>query len=136
MTTYYPYSVHLSDGQKENLAKAYKNSSSITIRLASNELTSNDQLMLTRTQIKKIKKAIVSHKGVDMKTSKTLIRKTVKYGGTLWLPLFSLGTKLLPMASRALPYATKALSGLATGAMNSLVSLAMDKISGRGQTGG
>ena len=47
MTTYSEYKVRLSDGQKAKLAKAIKNSSAITLRLSKNELSGNDELMLT-----------------------------------------------------------------------------------------
>ena len=39
MTKYYPYGVALSEGQLENLSRAYNNKSAITIRLARNELS-------------------------------------------------------------------------------------------------
>ena len=52
----------------------------------------SDDLMLTKTQINKIKKAMKNNTGVDIKISKALIRKAVKYGGSLWSSLFSMGT--------------------------------------------
>ena len=65
--------------------------------------------------------------GADIKISKTQIRKAVQQGGSLWSPLFKIGTKLLPMAAKAVgPLATGALSGLA----NVRVKF------GRGQVGG
>ena len=63
--------------------------------------------------------------GVDIKMSKTQIRKAIQKGGSLWSALFSAGAK-------ALPYATKAISkvapALATGALSALGSLGIDKI--------
>ena len=58
MTNYHQHGVSLSNGQRQRLAKAYNNNSAITLRLSSNELTGPDQLMLTRTQINEIKKAM------------------------------------------------------------------------------
>ena len=129
MTTYIEYHVNLSDGQKANLAKAIETSSEITLRLKNNQLKGNDELMLTKTQINKIKKAVQNNTGVDIKISKTQIRKSVKHGGSLFSSLLSLGTKLLP-------YATKAAALLATGAVTTLGSLGIDKIFGKGQSGG
>ena len=57
MTTYYPYGVKLSEGQRKKLAKAYRENSAITIRLSSDELHGGDQLMLTKTQIARLIKA-------------------------------------------------------------------------------
>ena len=129
MTTYIEYHVNLSDGQKANLAKAIEKSSEITLRLKNNQLRGNEELMLTKTQIKKIKKAAQNNSGVDIKISNTQIRKSVKHGGSLFSSLLSLGTK-------PLPYATKVAPHLATGALSALGSLGIDKIFGKGQSGG
>ena len=120
MTKYYPHRVSLSVGQKSKLAKAYQNNSPITIRLAKNELNSVDELMSTKTQINKIQKAMRDGNDVDIKISKTQIRKTVKYGNSLRVSLVSLGSRLLPMA---MPLAKKAIAPIATGALSSLASL-------------
>ena len=50
--------------------------------------------MLTKTQINKIKKAITNKSGVDIKISKSGIRKAVIEGGSLWSSWFSLGAKI------------------------------------------
>ena len=92
-----------------------------------------DLLNLTKTQLKRIQKAINNGTGVDIKISKTQIRKAVKEGGSLWSSLFSRGTKLLPFASKAV---TKAVPALATGALSGLANLGVDKIFGKGQVGG
>ena len=133
MTTYHSYGVTLSPGQKEKLARAYQTNSAITIRLNVNELSGNDQLMLTKRQINKLMKAKKMNKGSDIKISKTQIRKAVVYGGSLWSGLFSLGTKLLPYAGRA---AAKVAPALATGALSALGSLGIDKLFRKKQKGG
>ena len=56
------------------------------------------ELMLTKTQINKLKKAMSQGTGSDFKISKTQIRKAVRQSGSLWGSLMSLGSKLLPMA--------------------------------------
>ena len=127
--TYVKYGVNLSAGQREKLAKALSNNSAITIRLTKTDLTGNDMLMLTRTQLKRIQKSMNNGTGVDLKISKTQIRHVVQKGGSLWSSLLNLG-------ARVLPYATKAVPALDTGAMQALGSLGVDKIFGRGQTGG
>ena len=71
-----------------------------------------------------MKKAVQNNTGVDIKISKTQIRKSVKHGGSLLSSLLSLGTKLLP-------YATKVATPLATGAISALGSLGVDKIFGK-----
>ena len=134
MTKYYPHRVSLSVGQKSKLAKAYQNNSPITIRLAKNELNSVDELMSTKTQINKIQKAMRDGNDVDIKISKTQIRKTVKYGNSLWGSLVSLGSRLLPMA---MLLAKKAIAPIATGALSGLASLGVEKVFGKGvQQGG
>ena len=127
--TYIKYGVHLSDGQKNRLAKALSNRSAITIRLTRNDLAGSDDLMLTKTQLKRVQKAMKNNTGVDLKISKTQIQHIVQKGGSLW-------SSLLGLATKALPYATKAVPALATGALQALGSLGVDKIFGRGQQGG
>lgn len=89
--------------------------------------------MLTKTQINKIKRAMNSGTGVDIRFSKSGIRKAVQHGGNLWSSLISLGTKALPYAIKGV---SKAVAALASGAMQALGSVGMDKIFGKGQTGG
>ena len=131
--SYIKYGVNLSNGQKDKLARAMSNKSAITIRLTKSDLTGSDDMMLTKTQLKRIKKAMSNGTGVDLKISKTQIIHLVQEGGSLWSSLFSLGTKALPYATKAI---TKAVPALATGAVQALGSLGIDKIFGKGQTGG
>ena len=130
---YIKYGVNLSDGQKDKLARALSNKSAITIRLTKSDLTGSDDMMLTKTQLKRIKKAMNNSTGVDLKISKTQISHVVQEGGSLWSSLFSLGTKALPYATKAV---TKVAPALATGTLQALGSLGIDKIFGKGQTGG
>ena len=82
--SYVEYGVKLSSDQKEKLAKALSNKSAITIQLEKSDLTGNDDLMLTKTQLKRIQKAMKNQTGVDLKISKTQIRHLVKKEGSLW----------------------------------------------------
>ena len=95
MTKYYPYGVSLSKGRLEKLSRAYNNNLAITNGLTRNELSGPHELMLTKTQINKLRKAMSQGTGSDIKISKTQIRKAVKQGGSLWGSLISLGRKLL-----------------------------------------
>ena len=132
---YLPYGVTLSQNQRTKLAKAFKNREPITIRLSHSELTGPDELMLTKTQIGRIRRSLSSGKGVDIKISKTQIGKVVKKGGSLFSSLAALVPALLP---KAMQLASKVVPGLAMGALGSLGNFTMDKIlgQGQGQTGG
>ena len=131
--SYVKHGVNLSAGQKNRLAKALSNRSPITIRLSNSDLTGSHQLMLTITQLQRIRKAKNDGTGVDLKISKTQISHLVQEGGSLWSSLLTLGTKALPYATKAV---TKVAPSLATGALQALGSLGIDKIFGNGQSGG
>ena len=83
--------------------------------------------MLTKTQINRIKKAMNMNKGVEIKISKTQIRKVVKHGGSLWSSLAGLASKALPMV---IPLAKKAAAPLASGALSGLASVGVNKLFG------
>ena len=131
--TYVKYGVKLSIGQKKRLAKALSQKSAVTIRFSRSDLSGNDYLNLTKTQLKRLQKAMKNGTGVDLKISKTQIRYLVQEGGSLWTSLMSLGMRALPYATRAV---SKAAPALATGALSALGSLGIDKIFGSGQRGG
>ena len=132
MTTYYPYKVSLSEGQKKKLARAYKTSSPITIRLSKSHTSGSDELMLTATQINRISKAKSLGVGVEIKISKTQIRKVMREGGSLWSAIIPLAKSLAPTIAKTIGFL--ALAGLASEGASQVVK----KISGKGcgQTGG
>lgn len=70
--------------------------------------------------------------GVDIKISKTQIRKLIKTGGTLWSSLMPLATGALPTIGKTL--GLSALSGLASEGVSQIIKA----ISGKGvkQAGG
>ena len=117
MTNYIEYSVNLRDNQKMNLASAINNKTSLTLRIKHSNLKGNDELMLTKTQIGKIKKSLANGTGTDIKISKTQIRKVAKHGGNLFSSLASLGARVLPYAVKGL---SKAVPALATGAVSAM----------------
>ena len=131
--SYVKYGVNLSIGQKQRLAKALSQKSAVTIRLSRSDLSGNDHLYLTKTQLKRLQKAMKNGTGADLKIGKTQIRYLVQEGGSLWSSLMSLGMRALPYATRAV---SKAVPALATGALSALGSLGIDKIFGKEQTGG
>ena len=88
MTEYIRYGVSLGENQKAKLAKALVNKSAITIRLSTSALSGPDELFLTKTQIKKIKKAKSMNNGVDLNISKTQLRRVVKKGVHCFLVLW------------------------------------------------
>ena len=125
MTTYFEYKVNLTDNQKRILASAMNNKTPLTLRIKNSNLTGNDELMLTKTQLNRIQKSLANGTGVDIKISKTQIRKEAKQRGNLFTSLASLGARVLPYAVKGL---SKAVPALATGAVSALGSLGIDKI--------
>ena len=130
MTTYHPYKVNLSKGQKSKLGRAFKANSAITLRLSAKQTSGNDELMLTANQKKKIAKAAALGKGVEIKISKTQIRKVVKQGGSLFSAIIPLARSFAPTLAKTL--GLSALAGLASEGASQVVK----KISGSGQVGG
>ena len=112
MMQYFPYGVKLSGGQLEKLSEAYANNSAITLRLEKSDLKGNDELMLTKTQMKRIQKAMKMNKGVDIKISKSQIRQVARHGGSLWSSIAGMASKLLPIA---LPLVKKSSSSSCNG---------------------
>ena len=129
MTTYFEYGESLTDNQKRSLASAMNSNTPLTLRLKHGNLSGNDELMLTKTQLKRIQKSLNNGTGADIKISKTQIRKVAKQGGNLFSSLASLGARVLPYAVKGL---SKAAPALATGAISALGSLGIDKIFGKG----
>ena len=126
MTTYHPYKVNLSKGQKDKLGRAFKANSAITLRLSAKQTSGNDELMLTANQKKRIAKAAALGKGVEIKISKTQIRKVVKQGGSLFSAIIPLARSFAPTLAKTL--GLSALAGLASEGASQVVK----KISGTG----
>ena len=129
MTTYFEYGVNLTDNQKRSLASAVNSRTPLTLRIKNSNLSGNDELILTKTQLKRIQKSLANGTEVDLKISKTQIRKVAKQGGNLFTSLASLGARVLPDAVKGL---SKAVPALATGAVSALGSLGIDTIFGKG----
>jgi len=54
--TYHPYKIALSDEQKRKLQKAFAEKSAVTLRFKADQIDSGDDLLLTSTQISRIKR--------------------------------------------------------------------------------
>ena len=130
MTTYHPYKIDLSRGQKKKLLKAIRSNCAITLRLDQDQTTGIDELMLTTNQIKRIKKAVDLDTGVELRISKTQIRKVTRQGGSLFSAVVPLARTLAPTLAKTL--GLSALAGLASEGATQVAK----KISGKGVTGG
>ena len=129
MTQLYEIKVSLSQNQKKNLSKAYHKRETIVLRLTKDSLSGNDTLYVPLNIVKRLEKNKKLRKGMDIKLSKTNIRKQV--GGSLLSTVLTLGRTFGPTIAKTL-----GLSALA-GAGSEGASQIVKKISGKGvQTGG
>ena len=75
MTQLYEIQVSLSPNQKKNLSNAYHKRETIVLRLAKDSLSGNDTLYVPQNIVKRLEKNRKLKKGMDIKLSKTNIRK-------------------------------------------------------------
>ena len=108
MMAYIPFGLTLSKSQKEALARAARDGTGATIRLARDQLHGEDKLGLTKQQIAHIMKKKGEGAGAELNFSKTQLNKMTKMGGIL--PLLT----LIPMILGGLS-AAGALAGGAAG---------------------
>jgi len=103
-TTYLPFKIALTDGQKKkkNAPKSFAEKSAVTLRVKPE-------------QIGRMKKAASEGKGADLKASKTHIEKNAQRGGSIFSTLFGLARPLIKPAVKALESA-----GLSFGAEKAL----------------
>ena len=118
MTQLYEIKVSLSSNQKKNLSNAYHKRETIVLRLTKDALSGNDTLLVPKNVVKRLAKNRQMKKGMDIKPSKTNIRKQV--GGSLLSTVLSLAPTLAK---------TLGLSALA-GAASEGASQIVKKISG------
>ena len=129
MTQLYEINVKLSENQKKNLADAYHKRETIVIRLTNDSLRGNDTLHVPAMVKKRLDKNRKENKGMDIKLSKTNIRKQV--GGSLLTSVLSTAWMFGPTIAKTL-----GLSALA-GAAGAVGSKVVNKIAGKGvQKGG
>ena len=129
MTQLYEIKVKLSENQKKNISDAYRKRETIVIRLTNDSLRGNDTLRVPAMVKKRLEKNRKENKGMDVKLSKTNIRKQV--GGSLLTSILSLGRVFGPTIAK-----TMGLAALA-GAASTGASQVVKKIAGKGvQRGG
>ena len=124
MTQLYEINVKLSDNQKTNLSKAFHKRETIVLRLTKDALNGSDTLYVPATTVKRLVKNRTMKKGMDIKLSKTNIRKQI--GGSLLSSILTLGRTFGPTLAKTL-----GLSALA-GAASEGASQIVKKISGEG----
>ena len=79
-TTYHPYKIALTDGQKKKLQKAYETKTGVNLKVKPDQIGSGDELLLTETQIARLKKRSAAGKGMVIKLSQTQIQNTSQLG--------------------------------------------------------
>ena len=70
-TTYHPFKIALTDGQKKKLQKAYVTKMPVGLKVKPDQTGRGDELLLTETQIKRLKKRSAAGKGMAIKLSQT-----------------------------------------------------------------
>jgi len=122
MSKLHQISVSLTQGQKEKLARAYRNKEGVSIRLKHSALSGSDVLMVPMNTVKRVAKHKNMGVGVQITISKNNIRKQTGSG------IFS---AVLPALRAVAPAIGKTL-GLATlaGAASEGASQIIKKISG------
>ena len=129
MTQLFEIKVKLSENQKKNISNAYHKRETIVIRLTKNSLSGSETLYVPAMVKKRLEKNRKEKKGMDIKLSKTNIRKQV--GGSLLTSILSLGRVFGPTIAKTMGLA--ALAGAASTGASQIVK----KISGKGvKTGG
>ena len=121
-TTYHPYKIALTVGQKKKLQKAYVSKMSVTLRVKPGQIGRGDELLLTATQISRLKKTSAEGKGMEIKLSQTQIQNTAQRGGSLFSAMLGL----------ARPLIKPALGALASAGLNFSAEKALKKIFGNG----
>ena len=92
MTQLYKINVKLSENQKKNIADAYKKRETVVIRLTNDSLSGNDTLNVPAMVKKRLEKNRKEKKGMEIKLSKTNIRKQI--GGSLLTSVLSISISI------------------------------------------
>ena len=110
-TTYHPFKIALTDGQKKTLQKAYLTKTPVGLKVKPDQIGRGDDPFLTETQIKRLKKRSAAGKGMVIKLSQTQLQNTAQRGGNLFSAMLGLAKPLIKPALGAL-----ASAGLSFGA--------------------
>jgi len=87
-TQYIEHGFTFSEGQLKNIARAIKNKTSVGLRIESDQITGDHILLITQTQLNKIKRNAEKGSGVVLTLSASQLKAIEKHGGIL--PLLSL----------------------------------------------
>ena len=79
-TTYHPFKIALTDGQKKKLQKAYVTKAPVNLKVKPDQIGRGVELLLTETQIARLKKRSAAGKGMVIKLSQTQIQSTSQSG--------------------------------------------------------
>lgn len=115
---YKPHKVSLTDIQKKRVGRAAMTKTTVPIQLKHTQMTGDDELMLTETQIKKLEKMRAKGRGARLTLSVAQLNAMCKHGGFLGAILPFLTSTILP--------------ALATGAATSAGSKIFKNIFGDG----
>ena len=110
MTQLYEIKVKLSPGQKKSITDAYKKKETVVLRLANDSLSGSDILYVPQNIVKRLDKKRKLKQGIDIKLSKSNIRKQV--GGSLLSSILTMGSTFAPTVAKTL--GLSALGGLAS----------------------
>jgi len=104
-TTYHPFKIALTDGQKKKLQKAYVSKTAVILRVKPDQIGRGDELLHTATQISRLKKKTAAGKGMDIKFTQTQIQNTAQRGGSLFSSMLGLAKPALgALASAGLSF--------------------------------
>ena len=110
MTQLYEIKVKLSPGQKKSITDAYKKKETVVLRLTNDSLSGTDILYVPQNIVKRLDKKRKLKQGIDIKLSKSNIRKQV--GGSLLSSILTMGSRFAPTVAKTL--GLSALGGLAS----------------------
>ena len=79
-TTYHPFKIALTDGQKKKLQKAYVTKTPVNLKVKPDKIGRGDELFLSDTQIARLKKRSAAGKGMVIKLSQSQIQSTSHVG--------------------------------------------------------
>ena len=103
-TTYHPFKIALTDGQKKKLQKAYVTKTPVNLTVKPDQIGRGVEL-LTETQIARLKKRSAAGKGMVIKLSQTQIQNTAQRGGSLFSAMLGLAKPALgALASAGLSF--------------------------------
>jgi len=101
-TTYPPHEIALTDWQNKKFQNDFPKKSAVTLRVKPDQIGRGDELLLTSTQINRLRKAASEKKGADLKMSKTQTEKTAQRGGSIFSTLLGLARPLIKPTVKAL----------------------------------